>query len=616
VATALISAAGAIAALGFLLAEGVPQVLALPLGLPGAGLVLALDSLAAFFLLQLFLVAIAAAVFALDERIALGRAMFPVLVAVMGVSVLAADGWTLMFGFELTAVAGWVLMLAGQESAPPAAVRSAIGMAIVSGAALVPALALLAPAGFDLGFASLRAGVSPEGWRAAAVLVLAILGVASQAGLAPLHRALVRTQTMVPSAVAALMSGTMPTVALYVLIRVLFDLAGASNGLWWGVPLVVLGATSAVLGSFRCNIEAELPSIVALSSVSHVGLVAVALGLALVARAADLPALAALALGAAMLLTVTHGTFRALLMLAAGAVQRGAGSRHLDRLGGLIHRMPWTAVALLAGGLGVAALPPGPGFASEWLLFQSALGALRIGGLGLQTLLAVTVALMALAAALTMAAVVRLIGIGLLGRARTPRAAAADEIGRAGRLAMGGLFGLLVLMALLPGPILGLTEPTARMLTHAGLADRASLLVVAPAAGQVGYAAPAIMLLLLGVLVGAVGVLRLRSVAGYRQDSAWGGGFAPAPAWLPFGDPATQFGSGSFSEWLIDGLRGSLRAQTLRGILRRVGLLGHSMRETLLSRVEQWQSLSLSQTLAMMLAALALLLAMTTWLRS
>jgi hydrogenase-4 component B len=615
-ATALVAVLGAIATLVFLLTEGAPSVLALPLGLPGAGLVLALDPLAAFFLLQLFLVATAAAVFAIDS---VADPLFPVLIAAMGLTLLAGDAWTLVFGFELAAVIGWVVLLVRDESAPGNAALSAAGMAIVGGAALLPALALLAPDVPDVGFAALRT-TTPEGWRAAAVLLLALIGVGPQAGLVPLQRGLMLAHPSAPSHVAALLSGAMTTGAVYVLIRVLFDLSGTNNAAWWGVPLLLIGAASAMVGAFRSNSEGDLPAILAAGTIGHIGFVVIGLGLALLARAADLPALAALALGAAMLHAFNQGTFKALLMLGAGAVYRGAGSRHLDRLGGLIHRMPVTTIAMLAGGLGVAALPPGPGFASEWLLFQSALGALRIGGLGWQTLLGATTALMALAAALSATSVVRLIGVAFIGRARTPRAAAAEEVRPSGRLAMGGLVGLLGVMAILPGPIFGLTEPAVRALTRAGLADRATLLAVTPNAGQPGYAALAIIVLLFLFVLFAVAVVGRLSVAGYRVDSAWNGGFAAAPAWLPFGDPATQTNGVGFAEPLTSGVSTSLLAarenMAAVPVLGRIRSLPRLLRDGFGITKERQRSPSLRRELALVFAALVLLLAITTWLRS
>jgi hypothetical protein len=258
--------------------------------------------------------------------------------------------------------------------------------------------------------------------------------------------------------------------------------------------------------------------------------------------------LAALAIGGALLHALAHGMFKSLLFQGAGAVAHGAGTRRLDRLGGLIHRMPVTTVCMLVGGACLAALPPSSGFAGEWTLFQAILGAPRIGGLGLQVVVCVAALLMALAAALAAAAAVRLIGVGFLGRPRSPRAAAAVEAGKAAQAAMLGLAGLSGLIGLFPGVVLGLAAPASRLLVGAGMGARAGLLGVSPLLDAPGYVPVGIALLLGVCLALLLAVLRRHAVAGHRSGPAWDCGFGAPPAWLPFGDPATQYGGASFGQ--------------------------------------------------------------------
>ena len=200
----------------------------------------------------------------------------------------------------------------------------------------------------------------------------------------PLHAWLPLAHPAAPSHVSALMSGAMTKVALYVLARLLLDLCGPLQPAWWGVPLLALGACSALFGALRANLEGDTKVLLACSTIENIGFITVALGLALAFRGADLGPLAALAAGAALLHALNHGVFKTLLFLAAGAVAHGAGSRRLDRLGGLIHAMPVTALAALVGMAAAASLPPLSGFASEWLLLQSLLAGWRVGDIGFQ----------------------------------------------------------------------------------------------------------------------------------------------------------------------------------------------------------------------------------------
>jgi hydrogenase-4 component B len=641
-ATAALSGLGILASLIGLLGGAARASLAIPLGLPGGTILLALDPLSGFFLLLLFVSATACAVFALEPHGAestRSTPFFPVFIAAMALTLLAGDAYALVFGFELMSLASWAMVLARhEEAASRDAALFYLGMAAFGAACLIPALALLAPAassGLDLRFTAMRAA-PPEGWRAGAVLVLVLLGAGSKAGLAPLHVWLPLAHPAAPSHVSALMSGAMTKVALYVVIRLVLDLCGPVQPLWWGVPLLAMGAASAVLGALRANTEPDLKTILAASTIENVGFIAIGIGLAVVARAADLPGLAALALGGAMLHALNHGVFKTLLFLGAGAVQHGAGSRLLELLGGLIHAMPVTTYCVMAGCVGLAALPPGPGFASEWLLFQAVLAAPRAGGLALQTAVTVVAALMALAAALAAAASVRLIGVAFLGRPRTPRAASALEAGRPARFAMLGMAGLTAVLGLLPGPALWLAEPALRALTGAALEGRAGTLTIAPMIESPGYAALAIALLLAIVAGLTLAVIRRWTVRGHRRGPAWGCGFAASPPWLPFGDPLTQYSGASFAQPLRRSLGGALLAAREHVDLpapadprpARLAVEAHDpadtwlfrplrrVREVLAFRADRMQYLTIRRTLAVIFAVLVLFLAAIAWLEA
>ena len=108
------------------------------------------------------------------------------------------------------------------------------------------------------------------------------------------------------------------------------------------------------------------------------------LGVAAIARGADLLPLATLALGGTLLHALNYTAFASLASLSTGAAAIGAGSQTLDRLGGLAGRMPVVAIGMLVAGLSLAFLPGSAGFASGWMLLQALFAAPRAGGLALQ----------------------------------------------------------------------------------------------------------------------------------------------------------------------------------------------------------------------------------------
>jgi formate hydrogenlyase subunit 3/multisubunit Na+/H+ antiporter MnhD subunit len=542
-----LAASVALAGIGLaVLFNGPVPAQALPLSVPGFPALVALDALSAWFLLLLGLAGACSALFALGHGGAGGprtRVAYPLFLAGMALALAAADGFTLLLGFEAMSLASWVLVAAGHDAPENRrAARLYLGFAVFSGACLIPAIGLLGVGG-DLSFAAIREN-PPQGWQAVAVLVLVVAGAGAKAGLVPLHAWLPLAHPAAPSHVSALMSGAMTKVAIYVLARLLLDLSGPAQPLWWGVPLLVLGAASAVLGALRANLEEDSKTLLACSTIENVGLVALGLGLAACFRAADLGVLAGLAAGAALLHALNHALFKSLLFLGLGEVLHGADSRRLDRLGGLVHAMPWTAAAVLVGAGAAASLPPLSGFASEWLLLQALLAAWRVGDLAFQVLGVALVAAVALAVALAAAAMVRLFGLVFLGRPRTPRAAGAVEATGLARLALLLPAGLTVLFGLLPGPMLALAEPAVLLLVPAGVAEsvvqHGSVLALRVGDGGSRYWPLGIALLLAAVAGAIWWTLRGRSPAGVARGPAWDCGFAAPPQHLPFGDPVTQ----------------------------------------------------------------------------
>ncbi|WP_052388759.1 proton-conducting transporter transmembrane domain-containing protein [Belnapia moabensis] len=629
--SAFLSAGFALAA-GGALALGLPEgVLVLPFGPAWGGMTLALDGLSAWFLLLLGLAGLAASLFALGSP-GRGLVAWPLFLGGMGLALLAADGFTLILGFELMSLASWALVaLDHREAGNREAARLYLIFAAFAGVCLVPAFGLLGA----LDFAAIRAA-PPEGWRAVAILALGLVGAGAKAGLVPLHLWLPLAHPAAPTPVSALMSGVMTKVALYVLARLLLDLCGPVQPGWWGMPLLAIGAASALLGALRANLEDDTKVALACSTIENVGLVTMALGLALLFRAADLGPMAALAAGAALLHAMAHGLFKALLFLVAGAVQHAAGSRRLDRLGGLIHAMPLTAVAALIGLGAAAALPPLSGFASEWLLLQALLGGWRLGEIGLQVAAAAALALAAMAVALAAAAMLRLFGLAFLGRPRSPRGAGAREANRFELAGMAVPAVLTVLVGLFPGLALALAAPGIRVLVGPAAMPPVVGLAIGAGEGHSAYA-PLVVILLLGLaLVLLWVVVRRHSPAVAERGPAWNGGFIDAPPEFVFGDPLSQPSAAGMAQPLRRMLGGTLLAAREAVTMPRPGdprparleagfedraalalpTRTARLRDAVAGQVERLRGLTLRGSLSLGFATLVGLLALLAWLEA
>ncbi len=521
----------------------------LPIGLPGTGLRLRLDTLSAFFGLIVNIGVLAAAIYGLGLDPAhdlSGRIepFFAIFVAAMNAVLIADDAFAFLFFWEVMSLMSWALVVANHESPENRkAGQVYLLMAAIGTAALLFAFG---------GLAGTAGGYSFEAMRAAAktplvstlVLTAVLIGAGSKAGIAPLHAWLPLAHPAAPSHVSALMSGVMTKVAIYGLIRVVFDLLGAPVW-WWALPFLLLGAATAVLGLLYAVLDGDLKRVLAYSTVENIGIIFVALGMALAFKAEGLNAAAAVALAAALLHAINHSWFKSLLFLGAGAVLHATGRRDLDGLGGLIHTMPKTAALFLAGTMSICALPPFNGFISEWLLFQSVLAGPGFPEPVLRFLSPAVGAMLALAAALAAACFVRAFGIVFLGRARSPAASAAHEAPRVQIAAMGLLAALCLFGGLFASALVALIEPL--LVKFAGVAlpgagtgpTPFALVAFDPKRATYDALTIGIFLIVSGTLTTLV-VHRI-SNRRTRRGPAWDCGF-------PNASPITQYSGSSFSQ--------------------------------------------------------------------
>jgi hydrogenase-4 component B len=295
---------------------------------------------------------------------------------------------------------------------------------------IVAALVILATQTGTLDFAAIaaRTGDVEAGWRTAA-FVLALVGFGFKAGVVPLHVWLPAAHPVAPADGSAFLSGLIVKLGVYGIALVGVELLPGGPA-WWGLTVMGLGAASALLGILYALMERDLKRFLAFSTIENVGIILAALGGSLTFTAYRQPAIGAFLLITALYHTVNHGTYKTLLFLEAGVIEHASGTRDLDRLGGLIHRLPRTAAISLVGTLAIAALPPLNGFVSEWMLFQGLFQGFRIPSDTVGILIVVVGAAIALTAGLALNAFARAYGIPFLGMPRTPRASHAVETGQ------------------------------------------------------------------------------------------------------------------------------------------------------------------------------------------
>jgi len=253
-------------------------------------------------------------------------------------------------------------------------------------------------------------------------------------------------------------------------------------------------------------------------------------GIGMIGIAAGQPALAALGLVAGLYHLINHGVFKSLLFLGAGSVVSRVHSKDMGHMGGLLHVMPWTALAFLIGALGICAIPPLNGFVSEWFTYQSLFVAALHGSSLLRLVAPLSAVMLGIASALAVMCFVKAFGVTFSGQPRSAKAAAATEAGWPMLLGMGVLaIGCIVLGIGAPfvAPVMG---GIAESLTGHGV-EVASGLSVLPGDATIGLlSTPLMAVLLIGLAVVPLFIFGLYSRRRPRPRlgaEVWACGYAP-----------------------------------------------------------------------------------------
>jgi hydrogenase-4 component B len=422
-----------------------PTVIGLPFGNPAFTWAVCLDPLSAFFSLTLGALASAVSLYSfgylrqMEGRRNLGAFGFFYNLLLLSVALVftASNAFFFLVVWEVMALAAYCLVSFEHEKkrARDAGVLFLVMSHAGTGLLLIAFLVLASVSG-SLDFSSfhlLALRMTPL--QQGAVFLLFLFGFGVKAGLVPVHIWVPGAHPVSPSNVSALMSGIILKAGIYGMARVFFDFYGAPP-LWMGAVVLGLGVASALLGVLYALMEHDLKRLLAWHSIENIGIILIGFGAALMFRALGQANLAALALIAALYHTFNHAMFKGLLFMGAGAVVEATHTRNMEKMGGLIRRMPMTALCFLVGAVAISGLPPLNGFVSEWLTYQALLAGFGTTQSLTRLMFPIAGSLLALTAALAAACFVKAFAIPFLALPRSPEAADAREVSYSMRAGM------------------------------------------------------------------------------------------------------------------------------------------------------------------------------------
>ena len=432
-----------------------------------------LDALSAFFIFVISLIALLCSIYGIGyvkhfyTKYDIGALGFFYNTFIIGMLMVVSsdNGLFFLVAWEIMTVASYFLVIYDHKD--PGNITAGflyLVMTHVATACIILALLLLYKftGTFDFELIKTRIPLIPVSIKNV-IFVLFMIGFGTKAGIIPFHVWLPRAHPAAPSHVSALMSGVMIKTGIYIMIRMFLDILQPVPA-WWGLTVLIIGAVSSVLGVLYALTEHDLKRLLACHSIENIGIILLGLGSSLCFLSFGMPALSLIGFIAALFHTLNHATFKSLLFLSAGSVINETHTRNMEKYGGLIKRMPQTALFFLIGSMAISALPPFNGFFSEWMTFQSLFRGIAVLDFTAKWIFIGSAGALAFTGGLALTCFVKAFGLIFLARPRAPDVQQAKESSLTLQIGMGALAVLSLLLGLFSGSAMSILNAIGRNL--------------------------------------------------------------------------------------------------------------------------------------------------------
>jgi multicomponent K+:H+ antiporter subunit A len=290
--------------------------------------------------------------------------------AMLGI-VLAENLLLLVVAWELTSITSFLLIGGrGEKAESRQGARLALLITGAGGLALLGAVLLL---GWTVGSYSVSEVIAAGAQVQASplyplILGLVLLGAFTKSAQFPFHFWLPHAMAAPTPVSAYLHSATMVKAGIFLLMRLYPALGGTPEWFW---TVATTGAATLLFASGVALYKHDLKGLLAYSTVSHLGLIVLLMGLG-----------TPLGEVAAVFHVINHAVFKASLFMAAGIIDHETGTRDMRRLSGLFRAMPYTGTLAIVAAASMAGVPLLNGFLSKEMFFAETLQLRHLEGLG------------------------------------------------------------------------------------------------------------------------------------------------------------------------------------------------------------------------------------------
>ena len=200
-----------------------------------------------------------------------------------------------------------------------------------------------------------------------ALFLTFFIGFAIKSGFVPFHTWLPYAHPAAPSHVSGIMSGVLIKIGIYGMLRMLLLIKMDYTTV--GYIILFMSVVTGIYGVMLATIQHNLKKLLAYHSVENIGIIGIGIGIGCIGLGTANKWMAILGFTGALLHTLNHSLFKSLLFYSAGNVYQAAHTLNVEKLGGLIKKMPHTAILFLLAAVAICGLPPLNGFISEFLIY-------------------------------------------------------------------------------------------------------------------------------------------------------------------------------------------------------------------------------------------------------
>ena len=248
------------------------------------------------------------------------------------------------------------------------------------------------------------------------LFLVLFIGFGLKAGFIPLHSGLLQGDPAAPSHIAGIMSGVLVKLGIYGIFRVASYLR--SDYLLLGEIILTVSVATGLFGILNAAVHRNMKKMLAYCTIENIGTIGIGIGIGLIGLGNNTPVLYYLGFGGALMHVLNHSLFKSLLFFSSGSVAQQTQTSDMEKLGGLIKKMPRTGLVFLIAAIGICGLPPFNGFISEFLIYSGLIEGVKIHDTNEMILFSVSLAGLSVIGGLSILTFTKSFGTVFLGNAR------------------------------------------------------------------------------------------------------------------------------------------------------------------------------------------------------